>query len=186
MMRIFSVVMVVLSLAACVASPTQRDPLKQKVSVSVSGPDMPVTRETPLSWYSDVISVTDDGAKRSQPEGSIPDWVKGEIQQQMEAKGFQFTDTGTRYQMVSVMILGDGDISRNTQAMFRLFPALQGTSRDYPKGTLLLGILDSETSQGVWRSALQTFAMPDAPEEQKRERLKGLLADTLKTLQPGS
>ena len=186
MMRILSVVMVVFLLAACVASPTQRDPLKQKVSVSVSGPDMPVTRETPLSWYSDVISVNDDGATRDQPQGSIPDWMKGEIQQQMEAKGFQFADSHTRYQMVSVMILGDGDISRNTQAMFRLFPTLQGESRQYPKGTLLLGILDSETSQGVWRSALQTFATPDASDEQKQARLKVLVAETLKSLQPGS
>jgi len=183
-MRIMATVLVCLSLAACVSSPTQRDPLKQKVSVSVSGPNMPVTRDTPLSWYSDVISINDTGNNLTSDKAT-PSWVKGEIQQQMEARGFLFTQDATRYQVVSVLLLGEGDVSQSTQAMFRLFPSLQGTSKDYPKGTLLLGILDSDTSKGVWRSALQTFATPEASQEVRRERLAAAIADTLKGLQPG-
>ncbi|MGH1372409.1 MAG: hypothetical protein ACRBBW_10260 [Cellvibrionaceae bacterium] len=183
-MRIVATLLLCLSLAACVTSPTQRDPLKQKVSVSVSGPTMPVTRNTPLSWYSDVISINDTG-NAVAPDKALASWVKGEVQQQMEARGFVFSDSATRYQVVNVLLLGEGDISQSTQQLFKLFPALQGDSRDYPKGTILLGILDTRLNKAVWRSALQTFATPDADEQQKHERLSAAVTDTLRDLKPG-
>lgn len=183
-MRTLVVLCVAVFLAACVETPVQQDPSRQKVSVTVTGPDMPVTRSTPLSWYSDVISINDTGATPEKISGAIPDWVKGEIQAQMEAKGFQFTDQVSRYQVVGVLMVGEGEASLSTQTMFRLFPSLQGPEQEHPKGTLLLGILDSDTQRGVWRSALQTYTTPDAEEAARRERISGLIAGMLKNLKP--
>lgn len=183
-MRIVATILLCLSLASCVTSPSQRDPLKQKVSVSVSGPTMPVTRETPLSWYSDVISINDTGNGVASDK-AISAWMKGEVQQQMESRGFVFSNATTRYQVVGVLLLGEGEISQSTQQLFKLFPALQGNSRDYPKGTILLGILDTQVNQAVWRSALQAFATPEASEQEKHERLAAAVTDTLRDLKPG-
>lgn len=183
-MRIVATVLLCLSLIACVTSPTQRDPLKQKVSVSVSGPTMPVTRDTPLSWYSDVISINDTGNGVASDK-TITVWMKDEVQRQMESRGFSFSEESTRYQVVNVLLLGEGEISQSTQELFKLFPALQGDSRDYPKGTILLGILDTRVNKAVWRSALQTFATPEASEQEKHTRLSAAVADTLKGLKPG-
>jgi hypothetical protein len=183
-MRIAVTILLCLSLAACVSSPAERDPLKQKVSVRVSGPNMPVTRTTPLSWYSDVISINDTGDEIAS-DNRVPSWVKGEIQQQMEARGFLFSAEATRYQVISVLLLGEAEASQSTQAVFRLFPSLSGSVKDHPKGTLLLGILDSQGRKGVWRSAVQTFTSPEASEQVRRERLTAAVADSLKDLNPG-
>ncbi len=183
-MRIVATILLCVSLVACVTSPTQRDPLKQKVSVSVSGPTMPVTRDTPLSWYSDVISINDTGNGVASDK-DISTWVKGEIQKQMESRGFVFSNDETRYQVINVLLLGEGEISQSTQQLFKLFPALQGDSKDYPKGTILLGILDTQINKAVWRSALQSFATPQATEQEKHARLSAAVTDTLRDLKPG-
>lgn len=195
-LRSLTIILSAILLAACSTSPdssARKDPLKQKVSVTVSGPDMPVTSTTPLSWYADVAGVlapsgdsNSDAVIASLPDkGAVPAWIQQEIQTQMEAKGFMFAQGPTRYQVVGAMVLGDGEASAKTQAVFRLFPSLEGTSdAEHPKGTLLLGIWDSETKQGVWRSALQTFAEPHAPDDAKRQRLSQLVSEVLSELQP--
>lgn len=194
----------VLFVVACTTSTTspdpdssaRKDPMAQKVSVTVSGPEMPVTTTTPLSWYADVAAVMapvgdtknakSDAVIANLPDkGEVPAWMQHEIQTQMEAKGFLFTEDSTRYQVVGAMVLGEGEASTKAQALFRLFPTLAGTAdAEHPKGTLLLGIWDSEEKKGVWRSALQTFADPHAPDAAKRQRLSGLVAEMLSKLEP--
>lgn len=184
-------------LAACAISnaPARKDPLQQKVSVTVSGASMPVTRTTPLSWYTDVQEVkAPSGAKHSKRDaaieqlpdnGEVPLWIQSEIQRQMEAKGFLFTGEPTRYQLVGAAVLGEGEASVQVQKVFQLFPALAGTGdAAHPKGTLLLGIWDAQLERGVWRTALQTFADIHAPDAIKRQRLSDLVAEMLARLEP--
>ncbi|MBU3069000.1 hypothetical protein KOI40_04160 [Aestuariicella sp. G3-2] len=196
MSLMLSVLLPALLLAGCSNSPNssaRKDPLKQKVSVTVSSPDMPVTASTPLSWHTEVAGVIAPSGKGANPagisvlpdNGSVPAWIQQEIQKQLEAKGFLFTQGPTRYQLVGAMVLGEGEASARAQALFRLFPSLEGTSdAKHPKGTMLLGIWDSQERKGVWRSALQTFAEPQAPDALKRERLSGLVAEMLAKLEP--
>lgn len=198
--RVFKSLMLVLIpallLAGCSNSPdssARKDPLKQKVSVTVTTPNMPVTSSTPLSWHTEVAGViapTGEGSNSAgisvlPDKGSVPAWIQQEIQKQMEAKGFLFAEAPTRYQLVGAMVLGEGEASARAQALFRLFPSLEGSSdAKHPKGTMLLGIWDSEERKGVWRSALQTFAEPQAPDAVKRERLSALVAEMLAKLEP--
>lgn len=186
-----------LLLAACATSntPARKDPLQQKVSVTVSGPALPVTRTTPLSWYTEVQEVkAPSGARYSKRDavleqlpdnGEVPLWIQTEIQRQMEAKGFLFTAAPTRYQLVGAAVLGEGEASVQVQKVFQLFPALAGMGdAAHPKGTLLLGIWDARLERGVWRTALQTFADIHATDAVKRQRLSDLIAEMLVKLEP--
>ncbi len=165
-------------------SPGDTGALSQSTRVSVMGPEMPVNRHTPLSWYGDPVEIVE---LEAQPlEGALPVWVKQEIQSQMQAKGFTFTDTQSRYQVVSAIVLGEGDAGVQAKEMFRLFPTLAGSSSSrHPKGTLLLGIWDSEQRKGVWRSAMQAFTHPDAPLAERQQRFSALLDKMLVKLEPG-
>lgn len=187
-----------LCLTACVISnaPARKAPLQQKVSVTVQGAELPVTATTPLSWYADVKEVKalrgdiqsvrrDAVIDRLPDDGAVPMWIQTEIQRQMEAKGFLFTASPTRYQLVGAAVLGEGEASTQVQKVFHLFPALAGTGdAAHPKGTLLLGIWDSRLERGVWRTALQTFADIQAPDAVKRQRLSDLVAEMLAKLEP--
>ena len=186
-----------LLLAACITSntPARKDPLQQKVSVTVSGAALPVTRSTPLSWYTDVQEIkAPSGGKYSRRDaaiekmadnGDVPVWIQTEIQRQMEARGFLFTAAPTRYQVVGAAVLGDGEASVQVQKVFQLFPTLAGVGdAAHPKGTLLLGIWDAQLERGVWRTALQTFADINATDAAKRQRLSDLIAEMLARLEP--
>lgn len=186
-----------LVLGACATSntPARKAPLQQKVSVTVAGADMPVTRSTPLSWYAEVREVKvltgdrfsrRDAALAELPDnGVLPQWVQTEIQRQMEAKGFHFAPAPTRYQLIGAVVLGEGEASDQLQKVFQLFPALDGSGDvAHPKGTLLLGIWDARLQRGVWRTALQTFANIHAEDEAKHQRLSALIAEMLAKLEP--
>ncbi len=182
-MRIMAIGLLMVSLLGCTTTEHVKDPLKQTVTVTVSGPNMPVTRNTPLSWYSDVISINDTNAD-APLNPAVVQWTKAEVQRQMAAKGFMFADEASRYQVVSVLLLGDGDVSHSTQEVFRVFPSLAGEDSKHPKGTLMLGIIDMDTREGVWRSALQVFSNPEATDAELQARLRESVANMLKNLQP--
>ncbi len=182
-MRIVAIGLLIVSLLGCTTTERVKDPLTQTVTVTVSGPNMPVTSNTPLSWYSDVISINDTKADTSL-SSSVVQWTKAEVQRQMAAKGFLFADEPSRYQVVSVLLLGDGEVSHSTQEVFRVFPSLAGKDHDHPKGTLMLGIIDMDTREGVWRSALQVFSNPEATDAERQARLQESIANMLKNLKP--
>lgn len=192
MTRILIWIATVVLLAGCSASSTMPDnPLSQRVTVTVSpGEALPISSATPLSWYSDVITVSDVKASdngEAQRE-SLKALLKSSIQENLQAKGFSFAEEGSvsRYQLVAVAMLGDRDNAEHVQQLFRLFPSLSGSSDKYPKGTLLVGILDQQTNRAVWRGATQAFTSSTLTDEERRERLSHSVGGLLKDVKPGS
>jgi hypothetical protein len=166
-------------------------PLSQRVTVTVStGEALPVTSATPLSWYSDVITVSDVEAPADikAQRNSLTTLVKETVQNNLQAKGFSFAEEGvaSRYQLVVVAVLGDKTRAENVQQLFQLYPSLSGESDEYPKGTLLVGIVDQETSKAVWRGATQAFTSTALSDDERRERLHYSVGGLLKNVKPGS
>lgn len=166
-------------------------PLSQRVTVTVStGEALPVTSATPLSWYSDVITVSDVEAPADikAQRNSLTTLVKETVQNNLQAKGFSFAEEGvaSRYQLVVVAVLGDKTRADNVQQLFQLYPSLSGESDEYPKGTLLVGIVDQETSKAVWRGATQAFTSTALSDDERRERLHYSVGGLLKNVKPGS
>ncbi|BFM14011.1 hypothetical protein R50073_01940 [Maricurvus nonylphenolicus] len=192
MMRILAWISVVLFVAGCSTSGSMPDnPLSQRVTVTVSsGDELPVTSTTPLSWYSDVITVSDveapEGAKAQRD--SLKELLKESVQENLQTKGFSFAEEGSdsRYQLVVVALLGDKANAENVQQLFQLYPSLSGESDKYPKGTLLVGILDQETNRAVWRGATQAFTSAELTHEERRQRLNYSVGGLLKDVKPGT
>ena len=172
----------VVGLTGCVTEIAQRDPLKQSVVVTLTQPNMPLTAQTPLSWYSDVIRVLDSSAPRQPSDGRGGDFAKLAITEQLQAKGYQVIQQATRYQLISLMTLGDDQATANAQRVFRIYPALVGVSKEYPKGTIALAIVDSKLEQTVWRSAVEAFVDPNAEAAEKQAHIRRYVTDLLKNL----
>lgn len=171
-----------LGLLGCIAEPAKRDPLKQKVTVTLTQPNMPVTGETPLSWYSDVIGVRDSEAPRQPTNGLGREFAKMAIADQLQAKGYQLTQESTRYQLISLMVLGDGEVTTYAKSIFKVYPTLVGASKEYPKGTIALAIVDTKLERAVWRSAVEAFVDPRADAPEKQARIERYVSDLLKHL----
>ncbi len=179
-------ILLLLGVTACVSTSTSapHEPLKQKVTVTVSSPDMPVKSNTPMSWARDLKKFSDDELVDKNRE--FYNWIGSEVQAQVVSKGFTVVDelASTRYQLVGVVVLSDTDKGQHAEELFKLFPSLTGESSDNPKGTLLLGILDTQTGQGVWRGAIQVFTNPEATVAESQVRVRELLQGLLKKLKP--
>lgn len=186
----FKLVAIPLILLGCSANDPMPDkPLSQRVTVTVSsGEDMPVTRATPLSWYSDVITVVDETAADQSTSNKLKGYLKQSIQENLQGKGFAFTEEGaaSRYQLVVVAMLGDQEAASNVKQLFQLYPSLSGESDKYPKGTILVGILDQEINRAVWRGATQTFTDNNLSDEERRQRINHSIGGLLKNIKPGS
>jgi len=171
-----------IGLLGCITEPAQRDPLKQSVAVTLTQPNMPVTAHTPLSWYSDVISVLDTTAPRQPTDDRGSEFAKNEIADQLQAKGYLLTPEVTRYQLISLMTLGDDQATATANNIFRVYPALVGVSKEYPKGTMALAIVDSKLGRAVWRSSVEAFVDPKAAASEKQARIRRYVKDLLKHL----
>lgn len=171
-----------MGLTGCITETAQRNPLKQSVVVTLTQPNMPLTAQTPLSWYSDVIRVLDNSAPRQPSDGRGSDFAKSAITEQLQDKGYQVTQQATRYQLISLMTLGDDQATANAKHVFRIYPALVGVSKEYPKGTMALAIVDSKLEQTVWRSAVEAFVDPKAEAPEKQARIRRYVTDLLKNL----
>ncbi len=172
----------VVGLTGCITETAPRDPLKQSVVVTLTQPNMPLNAGTPLSWYSDVIRVVDSSAPRQPSDGHGSDFAKSAITEQLQAKGYQVTQQATRYQLISLMTLGDDQATASAKHVFRIYPALVGVSEEYPKGTMALAIVDSKLEQTVWRSAVEAFVDPKAGTSEKQARIRGYVTNLLKNL----
>ncbi len=189
---VLAVIAIPLALLGCSANEAMpKNPLSQRVTVTVSsGEVMPVTRSTPLSWYSDVITVSDvetaEDAKAQRD--TLKALVKDSIQENLQAKGFSFAEEGnaSRYQLVVVAMLGDKANAENVQQLFQLYPSLSGDSSKYPKGTILVGILDQQINRAVWRGATQAFTTATLSDAERRERINHSIGGLLKDVKPGS
>jgi hypothetical protein len=186
----FKILTIPLILVGCSANDSIPDkPLSQRVTVTVSsGEDMPITRTTPLSWYSDVITVVDAEANGQAASNDFKDFLKQSIQDNLKSKGFSFTEEGdtSRYQLVVVAMLGDQQAASNVKQLFQLYPSLSGESPKYPKGTILVGILDQQISRAVWRGATQAFTSTTLTEDERRQRISHTIGGLLKNVKPGS
>jgi len=171
-----------LGLLGCIAEPAKRDPLKQKVTVTLTQPNMPISANTPLSWYSDVISVRDSKAPRQPANRLGREFAKVAIADQLQAKGYRVTQKSTRYQLISLMALGDDEATTYAKSVFKVYPALVGVSKEYPKGTMALAIVDSKLERAVWRSSVEAFVDPSVEASEKQARIRHLVSDLLKHL----
>ncbi len=187
--RIVKKLIIPFILVGCSANdPAPDKPLSQRVTVTVSsGEDMPITRSTPLSWYSDVITVADTESEGVSSSDALRRYLKQSIQENLLGKGFSFTEEGaaSRYQLVVVAMLGDQEAAHNVKQLFQLYPSLSGDSDKYPKGTILVGILDQQMSRAVWRGATQAFTSSELSDAERRERLNYSIGGLLKNVKPG-
>jgi Domain of unknown function (DUF4136) len=186
---VLTALVIPLVLLGCSANDSIPDkPLSQRVTVTVSsGEDMPITRTTPLSWYSDVITVMDTEITEQSTSSSLKTYLKQSVQDNLQGKGFAFVEEGasSRYQLVVVAMLGDQEAASNVKQLFQLYPSLSGDSAKYPKGTILVGILDQQINRAVWRGATQAFTSSDLSEEERLERINHSVGGLLKNVKPG-
>ena len=168
-------------LGACTSTPqpTAEPPVRAS-AVSVTMPGFEVSPTTTLAWRSDLIWVDD-------PEGRFErraELLQRALEDEFARKGLQFSadpDSAT-YDVLAIAMLGPVSGHPEVEEVFRLYPALQKPTRGYRRGSVVVAIAPRDTSNILWRGALEMFTDPDAMErlsvreERMRWGAKQLLA----------
>ncbi len=79
-----------------------------------------------------------------------------------------------RFELGSDTLLSDADL----QQRWGLNPGYAGSSR-YPKGAMVLDLVDSQTGRSVWRGAVQSDVMPASLDPTQREARMARILDQL-------
>ncbi|CAA0120594.1 Uncharacterised protein [BD1-7 clade bacterium] len=185
-------VFAILTLAACSSQPQQSNQTAQQLLPAA------LTNYTVIVMDNGVISLEpgmkfawkDPMAVVGVPESeeqAVSKRMQETIEKEIESHGYGFTDNLSQapYSLVSVAILdeatSDADLDDFTLA-FGLDPGLPTPTAQYGKGSLVVGVFDTQFGSLVWRGAVQVFTDHTLPADVKQQRAANAVRALLKEL----
>jgi hypothetical protein len=164
--------------------------LKEKRVVAVSNPQIPISRQTELTWYADfkIYTGTQIPTELQKSEKSeFTQLIKHKIEQEIIGKGFNFSLAPgleeTQYQVVALAVADDNFTSSEYLELFQLFPELSNDS-DLKQGTLIVAIVDPIQRKAAWRGSIQLYLEPSLDKNIRKKRISTSVAKLLKSLKP--
>ena len=160
-------------LAACTSTsqPTAEPPVRAS-AVSVTMPGFEVSADTTLAWRSDLIWVDD-------PEGRFErraELLQRALKDEFARKGLRFSadPDSASYDVLAIAMLGPLSGHPEVEEVFKLYPALQKSTEDYRRGSVVVAIAPRGTSDILWRGALEMFTEPNTmqPLSVREERMR--------------
>lgn len=176
----------VLVLVSACSSPASRpvDPLEQASAVSVTLPGFAPTAGTTLHWHRELVWVDDPDGRFERRAKILQDALEDEFGR----KGYRFVadDSEAHFDVVAVAMLGQLEDHDEIQEFFRLYPALAKPPGGYRRGTVLVAIATTGTSDIVWRGALEVYTdsgkVPVAERDQRLRWAASKLLESIPTL----
>jgi hypothetical protein len=170
-------------LSACGTTPAGGpvDPLDQASAVSVTLPGFAPTTGTTLHWHRELVWA-DDPDGRFERRANI---LQRALEDEFGRKGYRFVeeDDAADFDVVAVAILGQLEDHDEIQEFFRLYPALAKPPGGYRRGTVLVAIATTGTSDIVWRGALEVYTDPGKmPVAQRDQRLRWAASKLLESI----
>jgi len=175
-------VLFALILTACSSRYGDTDLSKRQV-LTMTNPQLKISRSTPLTWYSDLTLHT--AATPGDEAGEIIAYIQDLISNSLRNKGFNLTETpsDSQYQLVAVAMVGNNAANEKILELFQLFPGL-AEKQQFQQGTLLVAIVDVNRKKAAWRGSVQMFVDPSLPKALRLERINGAVARLLENLKP--
>jgi hypothetical protein len=104
----------------------------------------------------------------------------------MTEKGFTLLTAGRSFLTVEYFMAMEGELSEaelNKRFLISAGIPSGSASRKYPKGTLFLDIVHSESERLIWRGTAQAFADVNASEKKREERSYAILRQLLSSFE---
>lgn len=174
-------------LGGCV---TQTDPsgsARQNLEpsiIAVSAPDSSVPRGSVIGWHAPAIGVYKDERLDSN---SMQYFIEQSIRQSIADIGMTFVESGGNPQYAIAYTAGLESSLDDTEVLQR-FGLLPGNMRiprnnpEYEKGTLVIYLLDRNSGEAIWRSAMQAAVDLDLDNDTRKERVGTIVHEMFKTL----
>jgi hypothetical protein len=175
-------------LAACSTTVTKEQE-EQKVQkkeqrmlvVTSAEPSKVLPAFTTFAWdedYSEVLSPANPTQK-----SEIQNYIRQELINYLKTKGYKYQKVGVQADVVIGFLYAveETPVNKYVQSRFGLLPSSKPVMKpSYPKGTLLVNVLDTDLQKVYWRSALLGFEDLDQQANLNRQgRMKILLHSML-------
>ena len=174
--------LIMISLLSACSSQYGDTDLSRHAVLTMSDPQLKITRVTPLTWYAD-LSI--HNIEPSDETFEIAGYIQNLIAHSLINKGFNILadQKVSQYQLVAVAMVGNNEANTKILELFKLFPGL-AVKDSYQQGTLLVAIVDVKQRKAAWRGSVQMFIDPDLPKDIRLERINGSVTRLLDKLTP--
>ena len=176
----------VLSACSSIVKKEQEESKVQKkeqrmLVVTSAEPSKVLPAFTTFAWdddYSEVLSPTNPTQKNE-----IKNYIRQELINYLKTKGYKYQSVGVQADVVIGFLYAvqETSVNKSLQSRFGLLPSNKPVLKPhYPKGTLLVNVLDTDLQKVYWRSALLGFNDLDKQANLNRQgRMKILLHSML-------
>jgi len=180
------ILLVSLTTVSCVTE-TIDSPNAMKFSnasvIAVQDPNIFVTKGSTFAWLPEAIHFYDDKRLENAPVKAL---IEKEIIVNLLAREMVLVESvnGARYAIAYTAAL---ESSLDDTAIIRRFGLSPGNSQvpkddsNIEKGTLVIYVFENKTNDVVWRSAAQAGVTFDMPLDERKARMKSVLAEMFQT-----
>lgn len=150
-------------LSAC-SSTVKKDESKVKTKeqrmlvVTSAEPSKVLPAFTTFAWDDDYSEVLSSATPTQKSE--IENYIRQELINYLKTKGYQYQPSAVQADVVIGFLYAvqDVPVNKSLQSRFGVLPSSKPVLRpSYPKGTLLVNVLDTQLQKVYWRSALLGF-----------------------------
>lgn len=164
-----------------IESPRMKFP--EAAVIAVQDPNIFVTKGSTIAWLPEAVRFYKDKRLQNAPVKSL---IEKEIVKNIIDKEMIYVDSvnGAKYAIAYTAAL---ESSLDDTAIIRNFGLMPGNSQvpkddaNVEKGTLVIYVFENKTSDIVWRSAAQVGVEFDMPMEERKARIKHILAEMFQT-----
>ncbi len=151
--------------------------------IAVQDPTIFVTRGSTIAWLPEAIHFYDDKRLANAPVKAL---IEKEIIKNLLAKEMILVESvnGAKFAIAYTAAL---ESSLDDTAIIRRFGLSPGNSQvpkddsNIEKGTLVIYVFENKTNDVVWRSAAQAGVTFDMPLDERKVRMKSVLAEMFQT-----
>lgn len=185
---IIKIAIIVISVltVSCVTETTETPPamrFSDTAVISVRDPYVSILAGSTFAWLPDAVRYYQDDRLK---DTSIKLLIENEIADNLKTRQMKLVDSvnGAQYAIAYTAAL---ESSLDDAAIIRRFGLLPGNTQipqgdaNVEKGSLIVYVFNKKTSQIIWRSAAQVGVKFDTPVDERKRRVKRVIAEIFQT-----
>jgi hypothetical protein len=152
------------------------------VVVTVKQPGTAFPTGSKFSWAADAGMIYPDPRLDAT---NIRKLLMEAITSHLEARGYQFVDTGENYQVSFVAALRESLSDNELSERYGINPGMVGDSLDqnaYDRATIITDIKDAANGALLWRAAMQGFAVFNLDDNERKARVNNAVTQLFSSL----
>ncbi len=184
--RLIAGIIVLFLVSACVTEPapgTGGMKFSEAAVISVQDPNMLIPGGSSFAWLPEAINYYEDKRLADAPVRPL---IEQTILDNIQKQGMVVL-TSVDQAQYAIAYTAALESSLDDYAIIRKFGLLPGNSRipqdddSVEKGSLIIYVFDNKAKDVIWRSAAQVGVKFDTPMEERRERVKRIIAEMFLT-----